>query len=137
MGRMLETLKLGEGRRTPLAISKPVDAASVQDCVVDWEIGEEVPFVEVGGPNKKVAVSAALKRQLRVAVLDARGGLAERLGLPTLVGLGEVLAGTIALEQALVNTGIASLLVLPVGKPSPMTQEALAWLVVWLRERCD
>lgn len=60
MGRMLETFKLGEGRRTPLALSKPADAAPAQDCVVDWEIGAEVPFVEVGGPNKKMEVSSGL-----------------------------------------------------------------------------
>src|SRR5437667_11959934 len=62
MGRMLETFKLGEGRRAPLALSKPADAAPVQDCVVDWEIGEEVPFVEVGGPNKKVELSPGLMK---------------------------------------------------------------------------
>jgi hypothetical protein len=60
MGRMLETMKLGEARRTPLAIGKPVDDPPVQDCVVDWEIGEEVPYVEVGGPNKKVELSPGL-----------------------------------------------------------------------------
>ena len=60
MGRMLETFKLGEGRRSPLALSKPADAAPAQDCVVDWEIGAEVPFVEVGGPNKKIELSPGL-----------------------------------------------------------------------------
>lgn len=60
MGRMLETMKLGEARRTPLAINQPADAAPVQDCVVDWEIGEEVPYVEVGGPNKKIELSPGL-----------------------------------------------------------------------------
>jgi Mrp family chromosome partitioning ATPase len=68
MGRMLETLKLGEGRRAPLAISKPVDSTAVQDCVVDWEIGEEVPFVEVGGPGKKVELSAGLLKHPPQAV---------------------------------------------------------------------
>src|SRR5439155_25880559 len=60
MGRMLDTLKLGEGRRGPLPVAKPGDAAPAQDCVVDWEISEEVPFVEVGGPNKKVELSPGL-----------------------------------------------------------------------------
>lgn len=60
MGRMLESFKLGEGRRTPLSLSKPADAAPAQDCVVDWEIGAEVPFVEVGGPNKKIELSPGL-----------------------------------------------------------------------------
>jgi len=243
---MLETLKLGEGRRTPLAISMPADAAPVQDCVVDWEIGAEVPYVEVGGPNKKVefspallkhppqatpqpphlpgeiatkastvylteskpmtaslepwpapmplslhadivayhqpehaaskqyaellnaihgtlktnaakvllvcglrpgvgasnvllnvAVTAALKLQVRVAILDARGGLAERFGLARSIGLGEVMTGSLALEQALVKTGIGSLCLMPAGKPSTLTREAMAWLVGWLRERFD
>jgi Mrp family chromosome partitioning ATPase len=249
MGRMLETLKLGEGRRTPLALSGPVEAAApVQDCVVDWEIGAEVPFVEVGGPNKKVecsaallkhppqanpqpphlpaeavaktsavrltaaapmtaslapwpapmpapvhvaadiiayhqpehaaskqfaelldamhgtlktnaakvlllcglrpnvgasnvvlnlAVTAALRLKVRIAILDTRGGLAERLGLARMMGLGEVLTGTLALEQALVKTGIASLHLLPAGKPCALARDAMAWSLGWLRERFD
>jgi Mrp family chromosome partitioning ATPase len=245
---MLEALKLGEGRRAPLGLSKPTDATPVQDCVVDWEIGEEVPFVEVGDPKKKLevspallkhppqpapqpphvivetaakaltaqltaakpmtaslapwtaptptaiqvhaeviafhqpdhpaskqfaellnalhgtltaqaakvllfcglrpnvgaanvllnlAVTAALKLQVRVLILDTRGGLVERLGLPRAAGLGEVLSGTLALEQALVKTGIGSLFLLPAGKPCALTREAMAWLVAWLRERFD
>ncbi len=59
MGRMLDTLKQGEARRVVLAVDKPADTA-VQDCVVDWEIGAEVPFVEVGGPNKKIELSPGL-----------------------------------------------------------------------------
>jgi Mrp family chromosome partitioning ATPase len=258
MGRMLETLKLGEGRRTPLAVSKPADAAPVQDCVVDWEIGEEVPYVEVGGPNKKVelspslmkhppqttpqaphlavevvpiaakpktlslietkpmtaafepwpvatptplgisqeiiayhqpdhatskeyaalletmrgglkndaakvmlliglkphvgtstvlvnlAVCAAIKQNSRVIVVDAnthRGGLAKKLGHASSGGLLEVMAGNLALEQAIVKTGIAALDLLPGGlaaaKPSPLTGEAMAWLIARLRERFD
>ena len=61
MGRMLESLKLGESRRTPVAVSKP-EAAPVQDCVTDWEIAEEVPYIEVGGPNKKVELSPGLMK---------------------------------------------------------------------------
>jgi Mrp family chromosome partitioning ATPase len=59
MGRMLETLKLGENRCSPAEISKP-ESAPVLDCVTDWEIAEEVPFIEVGGPNKKVELSPGL-----------------------------------------------------------------------------
>jgi Mrp family chromosome partitioning ATPase len=62
MGRTLETLKLGEGRRIPQIVSKPAETAPVQDCVVDWEIGAEVPFVEVGGPGKKVELSPGLMK---------------------------------------------------------------------------
>src|ERR1051325_10747550 len=60
MGRMLDTMKLGETRTPPLAISKPAGEAPAQDCVVDWELADEVPFVEVGGPNKKVESSSGL-----------------------------------------------------------------------------
>ncbi len=253
MGRMLETLKHGEGRRAPLAISKPADTAPAQECVVDWEIGAEVPFIEVGGPNKKVelsagllkhppqtspqpphlpsetappvaprsgtvyltepkpmtaafepwpapaptplhlgadlvvfhqpehpaskeyfvlldalcstlkageanillfvglkshvgastvllnlAVAAARQKKSRVVVLDARGGLAERLGHVGCVGLADVLAGVAAMEQAIIKTGIGSLHMLPAGaKPNTPTPEAIAWLCAWLRERYD
>ena len=60
MGRMLETLKQGDGARMIPARDRLVADSAVQDCVVDWEIGEEVPFVEVGGPNKKVELSPGL-----------------------------------------------------------------------------
>jgi Mrp family chromosome partitioning ATPase len=59
---MLETLKFGEGRRMPLATSIPAAPAPGADCVVEWEMGEEVPFVEVGGPNKKVELSPGLMK---------------------------------------------------------------------------
>jgi Mrp family chromosome partitioning ATPase len=63
MGKMLETLKLGDTRRAPVAVSKPAEETPpVQDCVTDWEIAEEVPFVEVGGPNKKVELSPGLSK---------------------------------------------------------------------------
>src|ERR1043165_4796792 len=58
MGRMLETLRSQEGRRT--AVNQPEPETPVQECVVDWEIGEEVPYVEVGGPDKKVDLSPNL-----------------------------------------------------------------------------
>lgn len=60
MGRMLETLKLGEARRAAPTMATPSAEVAAQDCVVEWEIGEEVPFVEVGGPNKKVELSPGL-----------------------------------------------------------------------------
>lgn len=258
MGKMLETLKLGEGRRASLTISKPAEGAPEQDCVVDWEIGTEVPFVEVGGPGKKVelspglmkhpalaapqaphlavepvplaampkavnltetkpmtaafepwpaaapmplgispeiiayhqpdhptskeyavllekmrgglarnvggvllliglkprvgtstvllnlAVSAAMKQKVRVVVVDAKArhtGLAKRLGQAQSAGLMEVMKGTLALEQAIVATGIAALHLLPAGLAvkvhNPLPSEAMAWLIAWLRERYD
>ena len=255
MGRMLETLKLGDGRRAPVTVGKPVEAAPVQECVVDWEIGAEVPFVEVGGPGKKVelspslmkhppqavpqaphlpvepvpgatkplvvnltetkpmtaafepwpapmptplgisleiiayhqpdhaaskaygvlldtmcrglktdaaklmlligvqphvgtstvllnlAVSAAMHLKVRTIVVDAggpRAGLAPRLGHAGSAGLAEVMDGTLALEQAIVPTGIASLDLLPAGTcAKAMTLEAMTWLTAWLRGRYD
>ena len=74
MGRMLDTLKQGEGRRVPIAISKPAGDAPVLDCVTDWEIAEEVPFVEVGGPNKKVELSPGLMKHAAQASPSAFGG---------------------------------------------------------------
>jgi Mrp family chromosome partitioning ATPase len=247
---MSETLKLGEGRRTPLPVSKPTDAAPVQDCVVDWEIGNEVPFVEVGGPGRKIEVSpglmphppqglpqaphlpieppvkakavklaepkplsaafepwpplappaevspeiiayhhpdhpasqdyaalletmrrglktdgrvlllvglkpgvgtstvllnlavcAARDPQMRVAVVDLNGGLAARLGQPAPAGFLDVLDGKLALEQAMVKTGIGGLHLLPAasadGQPTPLTGAALTWLIAWQRARYD
>ncbi len=62
MGRMLDSLKSnGSSRVAPVAAAKPGEPP-VQDCVVDWEIAEEVPFIEVGGPNKKVELSPSLLR---------------------------------------------------------------------------
>jgi Mrp family chromosome partitioning ATPase len=248
MGRMLETMKLGQGRHMPLAISKPADEAPVQDCVTDWEIAEEVPYVEVGGPNKKVesspglmkhaaqsapqpphlsvekpkavnlsavqptsvafepwhdappttaisseiiayhhpenptskeyesllealrgvmktkaaqvllfvglkpnvgastvllnlATVAAKKHALRVAVIetDARhAGLAKRVSHAGDTGLYEVMAGTLALEHAVVKTAIPSVHLLPAGKPTKkLASGAMTWLIAWLRERFD
>lgn len=252
MGRMLETLKLGEGRRTPLPVSKAADVAPVQDCVVDWEIGAEVPFVEVGGPNKKVELSPGLLKhppqpvpqaphlpvetvpaakkkvveltetapltaafepwpaptmttlgisreivayhqpehaasrqyaalldamcrglradaanvllliglrpevgactvllnlaacaaleQTRVVVVDAgQGDLASKLGHAAHASFLEVIAGTAALEQAIVKTGIDRLHLLPIGATdkNPLTSQAMAWLMAWLRERYE
>jgi Mrp family chromosome partitioning ATPase len=271
---MLETLKLGESRRAPVPVSKP-EAAPVQDCVTDWEIAEEVPYIEVGGPNKKVelspglmkhppqaapraphlpaestpvavkpmavyvtpampmavayepwpgpaptpvgvsteiiayhhpdhptskeyalllqtlrsglktdsagvlllaglkpgvgtstvllnlAVLAAQAQKLRVMLIDGnqpgaqatgqtegktpslalRAGIAQRLGLPACAGFMDVLDGAVALEQAIVRTGIGSLHLLPTGASGkthrPLTAEAMSWLIAWLRDRYD
>lgn len=255
MGRMLETLTQGEGRRVLPTIAKPAVDTAVQDCVVDWEIGAEVPFVEVGGPNRKVELSpgllshpaqivpqpphhavatapaavkpkallltptqpmfvayetwpdptpaptgisaeiiayhqpdhaaskeyaglletmlqgvkgtgpnvlmligmkphvgastvllnlaaiAAQQKKLRVALVEASGpagDLALRLGHAIHAGLGDVIAGTLSLEQAIIRTAIAPLHLLPAGnKPTLITSEALTWLIIWLRARYD
>lgn len=58
MGRTLETLRQGEGaRRTTAGRSD----GPVEECVVEWTLGEEeAPYIEVGGPDKKVELSPGL-----------------------------------------------------------------------------
>jgi Mrp family chromosome partitioning ATPase len=63
MGRTLDTLRHGDPRRTaPAASATPADSAPPEECVVDWTLQEEVPFIEVGGPGKKVEVSPLLMK---------------------------------------------------------------------------
>lgn len=58
MGRMLESFKRSDAPRpaaSPQAGAKP----HADDCVMEWALNDaEVPFVEVGGPNKLVEGSA-------------------------------------------------------------------------------
>jgi Mrp family chromosome partitioning ATPase len=91
-----------------------------------------------------LAVSAATKQKARVILVDAKAqhlGLTKRLGQPVSAGLMEVIDGTLALEQAIVKTGIAALHLLPPGSAAkvqnPLTIEAMTWLIAWLRERYD
>ena len=90
-----------------------------------------------------LAVLAARLRR-RVAVVDAnlaRPGLAARLGHGEPAGVQDVLAGSLAVGQALAATAIAALHLLPAGgaskKSGPLTAEAVAWLTAWLRDRYD
>src|SRR5688572_9070269 len=78
MGRTLETLKFGEGRKGPQAVPKPLTDAPVQDCVVDWEIGAEVPYVEVGGPDRKVELSPGLLKHPPQAAQPPHGVVHEK-----------------------------------------------------------
>jgi len=244
MGRMLETLKLGDTRKATAPVSGPGDASPVVDCVVDWEIGAEVPFVEVGAPGKKMELSASLMQhppqptpqpphlaveptptptpvarltpvepmkaafepwpasaafafgpeivayhhpehpvsREYVALLDAlldnvtmagprvlllAGGwsnvgtstvllnlavcAARMRKLRTLVvetkagdpkirtsgGFGAVLNGSLALEQAVVQTGLPLLDLLSAGTGTTMPMEAVSWLANWLRSRYE
>jgi Mrp family chromosome partitioning ATPase len=262
MGRTLDTLRHGEPQRlvraTPVAPEKP------EDCVTDWTLQDEVPFVEVGGPSKNVELSpslvkhppqtktqaphqpigtrppvaapvasapgsplvvnltearpmtvafepwlgptspgaiaseviafhqpehavskeyaALLEKMLgampataaqvlllsgskprvgtttvllnlavvaggqrrRVAVLDmnlARAGLAVRLGHTSPGGLFDVLAGNLALEQAMLPTAVSALSVMALGgagkKNLQLSAEPVVWLLSWLRQRFD
>lgn len=60
MGRTLDTLR--QGQRTP-TLTAPAPGPAPH-CVTDWTLPEEeVPFIEVGGPGKKVEVSPKLAVQ--------------------------------------------------------------------------
>jgi Mrp family chromosome partitioning ATPase len=79
-----------------------------------------------------------------VAAVDLnlyRPAVAARLGLLSSPGLPEVLAGTVALEQALQATavpGLYALTAVPGNGPSALlTADALRWVVRWLREHFD
>src|ERR1700722_13746545 len=100
MGSMVETLKHGESRRSLLTVSKPVDEMPVQDCVVDWEIAEEVPYVEVGASGKTVELSPLLMKHAPQAAqqpphLPLEIAPAAKLGA---VNLTEMLPMTVAFE---------------------------------------
>ena len=86
-----------------------------------------------------LAVTAAQPRR-RVAVVDMNWtdpALAARLGHAAMGGLHDVIAGDLAIGQALVATAVPELHLLPGGKGGPLADEAAAWLVAWLRERFD
>jgi Mrp family chromosome partitioning ATPase len=90
-----------------------------------------------------LAVVAARIRR-RVVVVDVnlqRPALAARLGHSGAVGLCDVLGGSLALNQAVLPTAMPTLHLVPAGslgtKSSPLTPEAIAWTVAWLRERYD
>jgi Mrp family chromosome partitioning ATPase len=87
-------------------------------------------------------VAARLKR--RVAAVDAnlaRPGLAARLGHAEPAGMRDVVAGSLALDQALVPTAVPELKLLPAGclgkRSGPLSAAAITWLLAWLRERFD
>ena len=86
-----------------------------------------------------LAVVAA-KAGRRVLALDAHADacLAPRLGVTPAGTMLDVLAGRLALDQALTKTAVPSLHVLhaPLDKTA-LTSEALAWLASWLRTRHD
>lgn len=62
MGRTLDTLRHIDPHRAVRATGPARPASDVQpeECVVDWTLQEEVPFIEVGGPGKSVELSASL-----------------------------------------------------------------------------
>jgi Mrp family chromosome partitioning ATPase len=90
-----------------------------------------------------LAVCAARVRP-PVAVLEMnlpRPCLAARLGHIVTAGVREVVAGTIANEQAITATAIPGLHLCPAGganhKGGLANAEAVTWLIAWLRERYE
>jgi Mrp family chromosome partitioning ATPase len=86
--------------------------------------------------------AVAARSGQRVVALDAnlaRPALAPRLGYRPAAGLQDVVAGSVALEQAVLSTPVSGLHLLPAGgkKTGPLTTEAITWLVAWLRERFE
>jgi Mrp family chromosome partitioning ATPase len=92
-----------------------------------------------------LAIALARQGKQRVVVVDAnvnQPAIAERLGLPRVPGLVEVLAGESGLQDVLQETGQANLLALTSGHGSASRQgrlggEAMRALLRQLRERCE
>lgn len=91
-----------------------------------------------------VALTAAMQNHLRVGVIDAnwkRPAVAERLGLPFMPGLREVLACRVPLTHALQETGQPNLQALTAGAESAngvrLVGEPMWGLLRQLRERFD
>jgi Mrp family chromosome partitioning ATPase len=99
---------------------------------------------DAGAVLLNLAVTAVRQAKTRVVIVDANScqqSLADRLGLAARPGLGEVLSGAIALDQALQLTDLAHLTVLAAGGPAPaglrLVVETPASLLRKLRQRCD
>jgi Mrp family chromosome partitioning ATPase len=87
-----------------------------------------------------LAITRAKQNMARDIVVDAnfrRPLLAERLGLPLVPGLGDVLAGTVSLSRALQETGQPNLSALTAGKGGSIATEAVRTLMRQLRARFD
>lgn len=87
-----------------------------------------------------LGVAAVQRGRGRVVVVDANGrrpGLARRLGYTCASGLQDVLDGRVALEQAVAQTSVNGLHLLPAqptGEGRPLKTEAVQWLFNWLGE---
>jgi Mrp family chromosome partitioning ATPase len=103
------------------------------------------PFAGATTALLNLAVTAIRESKLRVVALDAdvrRPALAQRLGLPPVPGLQEVLAGTISLQRAVQETGLTNLLALTAGEVGPsagarLAGEAMRSVLRHLRGRFD
>jgi Mrp family chromosome partitioning ATPase len=91
-----------------------------------------------------LAIALARQGKQRLVVVDAnpqQPAVAERLGLPQVPGLAEVLTGAVSLQDVLQETGQANLLALTAGNSrgvrGPLGGEAIRALLRQLRERFD
>jgi Mrp family chromosome partitioning ATPase len=90
-----------------------------------------------------LALTFARQGKSRVGVMDAnrhQPAVAERLGLPEVPGLAEVVAGSVALAQVLQETGQPNLVALTAGAAGltvRLAGEAIRALLRQLRERLD
>jgi Mrp family chromosome partitioning ATPase len=92
-----------------------------------------------------LAIAVARQGKQRVVVVDANAhqpAVAERLGLPQVPGLAEVLAGRASLQDVLRESGQANLLALTAGhdttaRPGRLGSEAMRTVLRQLRERFD
>jgi protein-tyrosine kinase len=139
-----------QARRLPLRIAAPsplfpFDAdcweASEQYRIVRAKLGQhprQPRLIVVSSPGAEdgksvtaanVAAALSLKDQIRVLLLEAdmrRPTLADRLGIPKVPGLADVLMGACSLEQALVQTEeLPNLYVITAGTAPPNAAELL------------
>jgi Mrp family chromosome partitioning ATPase len=84
MGRTLDTLRQADSQRAPRAFSPAKPGHDMpEECVVDWTLQEEVPFIEVGGPGKGVELSPSLvKHPPQVKIQPPHAPLAKGLAAP-------------------------------------------------------
>ena len=90
-----------------------------------------------------LAVAATQQAQKSVAIIDAqrnRPGLADKLGVKPFAFLQDVLAGTVAIEQALIKSPLPRLALLAATASHPeiaLGVEALTWILSNLKDRND
>jgi Mrp family chromosome partitioning ATPase len=100
MGRTLDTLRHSEAHRTARAAVAPPAGTPPEECVVDWTLQEEVPFIEVGAPGKSVEVSPLLvKHPPQAKVQPPHPPLAKGVAkAPAVVNLTETKPMAVAFE---------------------------------------
>jgi Mrp family chromosome partitioning ATPase len=90
-----------------------------------------------------LAIAGCQKHDTRIVVVDAnylRPAAAARLGVGASAGLADVLQGKIAIQQAIQQTAIKNLQVLPAGAINEVGEsirDAMRWIMAWLQQRFD